>query len=158
AMKLKFSAPLTSMDAELARLFAAANATSIAANLDLGAGWTEASKTLALAPVAVDLKDWFSANASLALGNVPRDAFTIDPNYAAKMQILALGMEAGPVEFTLRDTGGLVRVIAILAKEGNVSPAEARAQLLDGFKQSSAQLTDGHPELAPVVEAVAKFM
>jgi len=158
ATKLKLTAPLVSQDAELSRMFAAAGATSISGDFDLGAGWTEASKTLSLAPIALDLKDWFSVHAAVSLGNVPRDAFTIDPNYAAKMQILMLGMEAGPVEFTLRDAGGLDRAIAVVANEGNISPAQARAELLDGFKQSTADALATHPELAPVLDAVTNFL
>ena len=157
-LKLKFSTPLIADDQDFVRLLAAEGITALAASFDMAAGWTEATKTFAVAPFALDLTDWFSAKAALSLGNVPRDVFAIDPDYAAKVAILALGMEAGAFELTLRDSGGLDRLVGLYAKTQGLSRADARKEILAAFSKSAEPLLADHPELSPVVDAALKFL
>jgi hypothetical protein len=158
-LKLAFSTPLVSEGNEdVIKLLAAEGVTAVKADLDIAAGWAEAAKTFAISPLALEVADWFSANAAASVGNVPRDVFIIDPNYSIKLTLLTMALEVGPLELKVRDTGMLDRVIGIYAKQHGVSPEEARKSMIDELSSGAEPILAAHPELKPVVDALSAFL
>src|SRR5439155_5059579 len=99
----KMTTPFDTADPSLKPLIAAGLDMAVIDN-DLGAAWTEATKTFALEPVSLDLGGLLKANARLSLSNVPRGVFTLNPVQAAAM---AEQIEVGPLELVLRDMGAV---------------------------------------------------
>ena len=79
-------------------------------------------------------------------------------NYATKVVLLALGVEAGPIEFVLRDTGALDRLLATFAKQQGISVRDARELALVGLGAFTAPIAADHPELMPIIVAVKQFV
>jgi hypothetical protein len=67
-------------------------------------------------------------------------------------------LEAGPVEFSLRDTGGLHLAIAQFAKSRGQTPEEARDQLVEDINEVADLLIFVNPEAVPVAHAIAQFI
>src|SRR5205085_199247 len=84
---------------------------------DASASWTEATRTIMI-PARVEFDGLFSATATVSINNVQRNNFETDP---AKFGEAARDLEAGTIEFSLRDIGGLDLVIAHFAKTQNLS-------------------------------------
>jgi hypothetical protein len=126
-----------------------------AVNLDFGVSWTETTRTFAVSPALVEFDDMFSASAKLSIHNVRRNIFTIDPD---KIMSAVELLEAGPVELSLRDTGGLHLAIAQFAKSQGQSPEEARDQLVEDINEVADLLIFVNPEAVPVAQAIARFI
>jgi hypothetical protein len=155
-MTLKLSGPIdTGSGNEFARYLVQSGITSVTANLDVGAGWTEASHTFVVTPLSLDVTDWFSANASVSLGDVTREIFTLDPTILSTQ---AMGLEVGIIEITVRDSGAIDRFLAQLAKDRNLSPDDARRSLLIDMDQAAQPLLSANPELRSVFSTAVKFM
>src|SRR6266851_10386908 len=88
----KLTTPIEPADAPL---LVAAGMNTVAADLDLGATWTEASRSFALTPVSLELGNLLKATARVSFANVPRGVFSINPVQAANM---AAQIEAGTIE------------------------------------------------------------
>jgi hypothetical protein len=121
---------------------------------DLGAAWNESSGTFALDPVAL-AAGGLKASARLALANVPREIFSLNPQQAAAM---AGQIEAGPIELTVRDTGGLDILIAQYAHTHGVSGDEARQAIIQDTKDSSAAVVANNPDAQNAVDALTRFI
>src|SRR5207244_4035723 len=80
---------------------------------------------------------------------------SLDPDRA---MLAAEKVEAGLIEFALRDAGALDLAIAQFAKQQGLSPRAARTALIDTLNQSAAPLSKGNPDIRPVVEAIARFI
>ena len=117
--------------------------TSAAIDLDLGAAWTEGARSFVLEPVTLELGSVLSASARISLGNVPREVFSTNPLQAAFM---AAQIEAGTVEITLRDIGGVDLAVAQYARTQNVSPDEARRAIIDNIKADGAAMATTNPD------------
>ena len=87
---------------------------SVTAGFELGAAWAEAARSFALSPVSLEFTNLFSLAARVSLGNVPRELFVVDPDAA---MLAASQIEAGLVEFVLRDAGALDLAVAQYAKQ-----------------------------------------
>lgn len=127
----------------------------LAIDLDLGAAWTESSNSFALAPATLDIGGIAKAQLRLALGNVPREVFSVDP---AQLMGQAARIEAGALEFSLRDNGGVDLVVAQFARMQNVSRDAARQALVESIKAKREQVASANPEAGTAVDAVASFI
>ena len=152
-LALKMSAPLDARDPGQ-KLLVAAGLDKAVIDLDLGAAWTEASRTFALEPVRLDLGGVAKASARVSLANVPRGVFSSNLLQAAAM---AAQIEAGTIEFTLRDTGGIDLMVAQQARTRNVSRDAARRAIVDGIRSNSEQAAGSNPGAGAAMEAVARF-
>ena len=151
----RISGPIELADPDLLKLLVAAGFTSATMGFDLNAAWTEATRVFALAPVSLEVDKLFSATAKVSVGNVPREMFSVDPDQAL---LAATAVQAGLIEFVLRDAGGLDLAIAQFANTQGIPVPMARMVLIETFKQSAAQMSQGNPDLRPVVDAIARFI
>jgi hypothetical protein len=152
-LALKMAVPLDARDPGQ-KVLVVAGLDKAAIDLDLGATWTEASRAFALEPVTLDVGGIAKASARLSLANVPRGAFTSN---AAQAAALAGQIEAGTIELTLRDTGGIDLLVAQQARIQNVSRDAARRVIVDGIRSGSEQAA-ANPNAVAAVEAVARFV
>lgn len=145
----KMSTPFNPSDANQ-RLFITAGIDKIAIDTDLGAAWTEASRSFALDLAKLELGGLSSATARLSLANVPREVFSTD---AAQAISAAAQIEMGPIELSLRDQGGVDLFIAQYARGQNLSREAARQALVQSIRDAGA------PEaLKPAAEALVNFV
>jgi hypothetical protein len=148
----KLTTPLEAADAPL---LVAAGMNTAAIDFDLGAAWTEASHTFVLTPLSLELGNLLKATARVSLGNVPRGVFSINPVQAANM---AAQIEAGIIELTLRDLGGVDLAIGQYARTQNVSPDDARRAIIDSIKASTAEAATTNPDVAALADALTHFI
>lgn len=150
----RMTTPFDATDPNLKPLIAAG--LDIAAlDGDIGAAWTEATKTFALEPVSLDLGGLLKANARLSLTNVPRGVFTLNPVQAATM---AEQIETGGFELVLQDMGAIDIAVAQYARTQNLGREAARSAILDGIRASREQATAANPDALAALEAVARFV
>lgn len=133
----------------------AAGIDKLALNVDLGAGWTESSGAFMLAPATIDLGNILKAQIRIALANVPREVFSADPAQAMQQ---ATQIEAGAIELSLRDAGGVDLAVAQFARGQNVSRDAARRAIIEMVRTNGAQIAGANAEVAAAVEAIARFV
>jgi hypothetical protein len=150
----KLTTPIDVTDAALKALLAAGMDT-VAIDLDLGAAWTEASRTFVLDPVMVELGGVLKASARVSLANVPRGVFSLNPQQATAM---AAQIEAGTMELALRDIGGVDLAVAQYAHTQNMSPDIARRTIIENIEASNVTATTPNPDAAALVWALARFI
>jgi hypothetical protein len=126
----------------------------LAIDLDLGAAWTESDSTFA-APATLDIGNLVKAQLRVALGNVPRGVFSVDPAQAFDQ---AEQIEAGPIEFSLRDNGAVDLAVAQFARMQNVSRDAARRAIIEVIKANGERVVLANPDAAAAVEAIARFV
>jgi len=150
----KLTTPIDATNAALKPLLAAGMDTA-AIDLDLGAAWTEASRTFVLDPMMLELGGLLKASARVSLANVPRGVFSLNPQLATA---LAAQIEAGTMELALRDTGGVDLAVAQYAGTQNVSRDTARRTIIENIKASNATTTTPNSDAAAIVEALTDFI
>jgi hypothetical protein len=150
----KFVTPVDASDPKQLALIAS-GIDKLAIDLDLGAAWTEPSSSFALTPAALDIGGIAKAQLRVALGNVPRDMFSTDP---AQLMGLAAKVEAGALEFSLHDNGGVDAVVAQMARIQNVSRDAARSALVDMIRARGEQIAASNLDAKPAVDALASFV
>jgi hypothetical protein len=150
----KLTTPIDPADAAFQPLVAA-GMNSVAIDFDLGAVWTEAPRTFVLAPVSLELGNLLKASARVSFANVPRGVFSINPVQAVNM---AAQIEAGTIELTLTDLGGVDLAIAQYARMQNVSPDDARRAIIESIRTSTAEAATTNPDVAVLADAFAHFV
>jgi hypothetical protein len=123
----------------------------LAIDLDLGAAWTESSSAFVLAPATLDIGGLAKAQLRVALANVPRGVFSLDPSQAAQI-------EAGTIELSLRDNGGVDLAVTQLARMQDVSRDAARRAIVDMIRANGEQAASANPDAKAAVEAIARFV
>jgi hypothetical protein len=141
----KLTTPIDPTDAPL---LVAAGMNSAAIDFDFGAAWTEASHAFVLEPVSLEL-------GRLSVANVPRGVFSINPVQATNM---AAQIEAGTLELTLRDLGGVDVAVAQYARMQNVSADDARRAIIENIKAGTAEAATTNPDVAALADALAHFV
>jgi hypothetical protein len=150
----KMTGPIDASDAALLPL-AAAGMDKLAIDFDLGAVWSEAPRTFVLDPVTIELGSLLKAQARVSFANVPRGVFSINPVQAANM---AAQIEAGTLELTLRDLGGVDLAVAQYARAQKVSRDDARRAIIDGIRASTENSSAANPDAAAAVAALSRFV
>ena len=150
----KLTSPIDRTDVGLQPL-AAAGMDTIALDFDLGAAWTEASRSFALEPVSLELGNLLKAQARVSLANVPRGVFSPDMAQAAAV---AGQIEAGSLEITLRDLGCVELGIAQFAGVQNISRDDARRAILDAIKAQGEAIGAANPDANALLAAVTSFV
>lgn len=152
---LKMSGPVDTSDPPPFGMLAGAGMNSATINFDLGAAWSEPTRSFAIAPVTIEVGNVFTAAARMNLANVARETFSLNPLQAA---IMAAQVEAGPVEIALRDTGGVELMIAQYARTQNVSTEAARAAIVDNIKSNAMQMAAVNPDVMAIAGALTRFI
>ncbi|OKO81002.1 hypothetical protein [Bradyrhizobium sp. NAS96.2] len=150
----KMAAPLDATDPQQQALVAA-GIDRMAVDADLGAAWTEPSRSFALEPVKLDMAGLLNASAKLALGNVPREAFSVS---AAEAIGAAAQIEAGTIELVVHDLGVIDLAVAQFARTQNVGRDEARKAILDSIKAQGDAIGGGNPNATALVTAISQFI
>lgn len=150
----KFVTPTDPSDPKQLPLIAS-GIDKLAIDLDLGAAWTEQSGSFALAPATLDIGGVAKAQLRVALGNVPREMFSTEP---AQVMGQAARIEAGAIEFSLRDNGGVDLAVAQFARVKNVSRDAARQALVGSIKAQREQFASASPDAGAAVDAIAGFV
>jgi len=150
----KMTAPIDVADPALKPLVAA-GINSAAINVDFGAAWTEGARTFALEPVKLELGGVLAASARVSLANVPREVFSTNPLQAA---VMAAQIEAGTVEITLRDIGGVDLLVAQFARTQNLDPAAARRAVIESIKANGAAMARTNPDANAIADALVAFV
>ena len=152
---VKMSGPVDASDPEPFNALAAAGLANASVNLDLGAAWNEAGRSFAVQPGTAEIGNVLTAALRLSLGNVQRGTFSLNPLQAA---IMAAQIEAGPVEFTLRDTGGIDLAIRQQARQQNVTVEDARRAMTDKIRENAMQMASANPDVMAVAGALTRFI
>lgn len=132
-----------------------AGVDKLAIDLDLGAAWSEASGAFALAPATIDLGNIAKAQARLALANVPRGVFSLDPVQAMSQ---AGQIETGAIELSLRDSGVVDLVVAQFSRIQNVSRDAARSAIVEMIRAQGEKIAASNLDAKPAVDAIAGFV
>lgn len=133
----------------------AAGIDKLAIDLDLGAAWTESSSSFALTPATLDIGGIARAQLRIALGNVPREVFSADP---AQLMGQAARIEAGTLEFSLRDNGGVDSAAMQYARGKNVGRDAARQALADSVRAHRTEIAAANSDAGTAVDAIASFV
>ena len=72
--------------------------------------------------------------------------------------VAAAQLEAGAIEFTVRDTGGVDLAFAQYARTLAVSRDAARQRFLDELKANVENVAPGSPDAATAVQALTRFL
>jgi hypothetical protein len=153
-LTMKMSAPLDANDPGQ-KLLVAGGLDRAAVDIDLGAAWTETSGAFVLEPVALEIGGLVKASARVSLANVPKAVFSADP---AKALAAAAQLEAGTIELTVRDTGGVDLAFAQYARTLAVSRDAARRSFVDEMRASGEKAAAGNPDTVAAVQALARFL
>jgi hypothetical protein len=105
--------------------------------------------------VTAEIGDVGTAAARISLSNVPREVFSINPLQAA---IMAAQIEAGPIEITLRDTGGVELAVAQAARQQNISREAARRSLIDNVREAAMKMASLNPDVMAIAGALTRFI
>ena len=137
------------------RMLIAAGLDKMAIDLDLGTAWTEASRSFVLEPVTFELGGMLKASARVSLANVPREVFSIN---AIQSAVMATQIEAGTIDLTVRDLGGVDLAVGHYARMQNISRDAARKAIVDDIRNSAATTGTSNPDAMAAAEALARFI
>jgi hypothetical protein len=146
--------PVDAKNPSMAALVAAGIDT-ITTDDDLGAAWTEPSGAFVFDPVKLQIGGVMDASARISFNHVRRQLFSLIPQQAGAM---AAQVEAGTIEFTLHDIGGVDLAIKQYARTQNVSPDAARQAVVESIKTNSADTIAANPDAAVIVDALSAFI
>lgn len=137
-LTMKMSAPLDARDAgQKALVMGGLDRAAI--DLDFGTAWTENSGAFVFEPVALEIGGLVKASARVSLANVPKAIFSAD---IARAMVAAAQLEAGAIELTVRDTGGVDLGVAQYARTRNVSREDAKKAIAQSIRDTSTTETD----------------
>jgi hypothetical protein len=153
-LTVKMSGPLDARDA-VQKVLVASGLDRAAIDFDLGTAWTEASGAFVFDPVALEIGGLVKASARVSLANVPKTIFSVDP---ARTMIAATQLEAGAIELTVRDTGGVDLAFAHYARTLGISRDAARQSLLDELRAGGEKTAATNPDAVAAVQALTRFL
>lgn len=151
----KLAGPIDKDDQDPFNMLADAGFTRAAISLDLGAAWTEATRSLALTPIAFEVANLMSASMEVSVGNVTREVFSGDP---LRMTLATALIEAGPIELTLRDAGAIELSLKEAARKQSLSEDAVRQAFVDDIRQASQDLAQHNADVTPAADAVVRFV
>jgi hypothetical protein len=153
-LAVKMSAPLDARDAgQKALVMGGLDRAAI--DLDFGTLWTENSGAFVFEPVTLEIGGLMKASARVSLANVPKAIFSAEP---ARAMVAATQLEAGAIELTVRDTGGVDLAFAQYARTLGISRDAARQRFLDEMKTNVENIAAGNPDAVAAGQALARFV
>jgi hypothetical protein len=144
------SGPVDATDPKQTVLIAAGMDT-LAFNIDLGAAWTEASRTFALDLGTAELGGLLKASARVALANVPFGQSAAGGDRGCANRGRDNGDHAARYR-RRRPRGGAI------CRHPERPPHEARRAIVDSIRATGATVMATSPDAAPIVGASARFM
>jgi hypothetical protein len=150
----KMTTPVDVNDPSM-RPLAAAGLDTLSADGDIGVAWTEAARTFVLDAPKFEIGGLLNASARVSLANVPRQVFSAN---AAQAIGAAAQIEAGGIELTVRDLGGVDLGVVQHARAQNVSRDAARKAIVENIIASSQEAAAANPDAASAAQALARFV
>jgi hypothetical protein len=150
----KMTTPIDASNPAMRQLVAA-GIDPLSADGDIGAEWTEAGRNFVVDVPKLELGGLLKASARIALGNVPRQAFSAN---AVQAIGAAAQIEAGAIELSVRDLGTVDAGVAQYARAHNVSRDAARQAIVDSIMASSKDVASANPDAEAAVQALARFV
>ena len=150
----KMTTPVDVNDPSM-RPLAAAGLDTLSADGDIGVAWTEAARTFVLDAPKFEIGGLLNASARVSLANVPRQVFSANPAQAIGA---ATEIEAGAIELTVRDLGGIDVGVAQYARTHNVSREASRKTLVESIRSNAATAATNNPDAGTAAEALARFI
>jgi hypothetical protein len=129
--------------------------STIAADLDLGARWLETEQRVMLAPLTMEIRDVLALSIKASATNVRPEMLSTD---MVKVIGSAPLVEAGPVEVTVRDLGGVELAAAQLGLAKGGDAETGRALLAASVAQWSTTATQRAPELQSFFDGLTRFV
>jgi hypothetical protein len=154
-LSAKTSVPTNLADAGTGGMLSGAGMDTLTTSVDLGVAWNEATQTLDISPAAIELVNSFAFTAKLSVRNVPRSIFSTDTSQA---MAAADQLEAGPIELSLRDTGGLKMALTQYAKGKGLSEDDARKQIIESVNETAKSTAQSNPDALVVGQALVQFI
>jgi hypothetical protein len=152
-VSMKMTGPADMIDTS--KILSAAGMEEATVNLDLGAAWNEGAKTFTLELASLEVGGMMSTTARANLANVPREVFSINPLQAA---IMAAQVEAGTIEITLRDNGGIDLALAQRAKAQNQTRDAARKATVDTIRENAMKMATVNPDVMALAGTLIRFI
>lgn len=149
----KMMTPVDGSDPSM-RPLAAAGLDPLSVDGDIGAEWTEAARSFVMEVPKLEIGGLLKASARVSLANVPRGVFSAN---AAQAIGAVAQIEAGAIELTLRDLGGIDLGVVQYARAENVSREDARKAIVESIKASSEDVAT-NPDAVDAVRALARFV
>jgi hypothetical protein len=153
-LTVKMTTPVDARNPSTAALIGAGIDT-ISTDDEIGAAWTEASGAFVLDPVKIQIGGIMEASARVSLGHVQRQVFSFNPQQATAM---AAQIEAGTIEITVHDIGGVDLGIKQYARTQNLSADAARQAIVAAIRTTSTGVTVAIPDAAIIVDALVGFI
>jgi hypothetical protein len=150
----KITTPVDAADPSM-KVLISAGLDTLSADGDIGAEWTEADRSFVVDVPKLEIGGLVKASARIALANVPRQVFSAN---AAQAIGAAAQIEAGGIELTLRDLGGVDLGVVQYARAQNVSRDAARKAIVENIMASSQDVASANPDAEAAVQALARFV
>jgi len=150
----KMTTPVDATDPAMKQLVAAGLGT-LSVDGDIGAEWTEATRSLVVDMPKLEMDGLLKASARIVLANVPRQVFSAN---AAQAIGAAAQIEAGTLELTFRDAGAVDLAIAQFARSQNTGRDAARRAILDSIEVDREAIGGPRAEAGAVFAALARFV
>ncbi len=152
---LKMSGPVDESDPDPFKMLAMAGISDASLDFDLGAAWSESAHTFALEPATVEMGGVGRTSIHVSLANVAREVFSLNP---LQLAIMAAQIEAGPLEITMQDAGGIDLALAQQASQQGISKDAARQALTDDVREAATQMAADNPDVKVIADAVIRFI
>jgi hypothetical protein len=127
----------------------------LAVDGDIGLEWTETARSFVLEIPKLNVGEMLNASARVSLANVPRQMFSAN---AAQAFGAAAQVEAGALEFTLRDAGAVDLGIAQYARSHNTARDAARQAILESIKADKEAIGGANPDADVLFSTIARFV
>jgi hypothetical protein len=115
----------------------------------------ESQHSFVLDPVSIEIDHVAAASARLSFGNVPREFISANPQQVSNT---AGQIQAGPIDITVRDGGGVDLAVAQFARTKHLSDEDARRTLIEAVNANSSALAKINPDAAIIGDALARFI
>jgi len=146
----KITTPVDATDPAMKQLIVA-GLDQLSADGDIGAEWTEATRSFVVDVPKLEIGGLLKASARIALANVPRQVFSAN---AAQAIGASAQIEAGTIELTVRDLGSVDLGVAQYARTRNVSREDARKAIAQSITDTSTSVS----AMEPIRGALVSFV
>jgi hypothetical protein len=136
-------------------MLAIAGFSTLVAEADVGVRWIEATETLTVDPMTLEVGGVMALSVKTSLGKVSRDLLSPDPMKVMQAAIMA---DIGPIEVTLRDLGLVDLLAAEAARLKGQAPEAGRTLLLEGLTSDALQQLQRNPGAKGFYDAVSQFL
>jgi hypothetical protein len=152
---VKAEIPITDQDGPPFKAMRDGGVDRLTFTFDLGSTWNEETRTAVLGPATVELNGMLAVSLKLSIGNVSSKLLVDDP---VEKELAAKALEVGAVELSVQDAGAIFFSVSQLAREQAISPADARAKMIEDMRRGARAQPRQSAEFQQMVDALARFL